>query len=115
MIDNRPAGFQLPLWKIAAVKTALRFVDAATIIELAKSQVLLIRWKEQKMTDHALSASRTITSVSARVRANSRRLATASVAALAAIILAWALIEQSRLPDAQKRSELFAVFAQAYP
>jgi hypothetical protein len=66
------------------------------------------------MTDHALSASRTITSVSARVRANSGRLATASVAALAAIIFAWALIEESRLPDAQ-RSELFAVLAQAHP
>jgi hypothetical protein len=66
------------------------------------------------MTDHAQSASSAITIVSARVRANSGRLATVSVAALAVITLVWALTEESRLPEVQ-RSELFAVLAQAYP
>jgi hypothetical protein len=63
------------------------------------------------MTDHAQSTSSTITSLSPRVRA---RLATAMVAALAVIALVWALLEESRLPDAQK-SELFTVISQAYP
>jgi hypothetical protein len=66
------------------------------------------------MTDHAQSASSAITIVSARLRANSGRLATVSVAALAMITLVWALTEETRFPDAQK-SELFAVLAQAYP
>jgi hypothetical protein len=69
---------------------------------------------ERRMTDHVQSASNAITPVSARVRPNGGRLATASLSALAVITLAWALTEESRLPDAQK-SELFAVLAQAYP
>jgi hypothetical protein len=77
-------------------------------------QAFLVEQKERRMADYAQSTSSTITSVSARVRANSGRLATASVAALAVITLLWALTEESRLPDAQK-SELFAVVAQAYP
>jgi hypothetical protein len=66
------------------------------------------------MTDHVQSASSRITIPSARVRANTGRLAAASIATLAAVTLAWAILEESRLPDAQK-CELFAVVAQAYP
>jgi hypothetical protein len=70
--------------------------------------------EETKMTDFAQSALRPITTATARVRDNHRRLAAASLATLALIALAWALSEESRLPEAQK-SELFAVLAQAYP
>ena len=66
------------------------------------------------MTDHVQSASGTITIPSARVRANSGRLATALGAALAVVTLAWAIVQEYRLPDAQK-CEIFAVVAQAYP
>jgi hypothetical protein len=66
------------------------------------------------MTDHSQSTSSTFPSVSASVKANSGRLATAAVVALAMITLMWALTEVSRLPETQK-SELFVVLAQAYP
>ena len=66
------------------------------------------------MTDHAQSGSNAVTILSARIGANSGRLAPASIAALTVITLGGALIEESRLPDAQK-CDLFGVLAQAYP